>query len=223
MANYNLVNEMSLLSQLDALDDLIEDLKLHTLVQVLAMDGIKTVSDEEFENNRKTTQEIRNKVKASLDVLEDIKANSMDELTRFAKMRVDQAIGRTQFNIDKFDKIFPKVVRSSTPRDHTVLLPAILEQITVRSQKLQQHNQTYTQYILSSKMNPDFDIYKDNRVEDLISHMRSQVTALESILCGISEDQKEMVKPVFELINYSKDTIEKYEKYRKEHESNDQK
>ena len=217
MANYNLADEMSLLSQLDALDDLIEDLKLHTLVQVLAMDGIKTVSDEDFENNRKTTQEIRNKIKALLDVLEDVKANSMDELSPLGKMRVDQAIRRSQFNVDKFDKIFPRVIRSSTPRDHTVLLPAILEQIMVRSQKLQQHNQTYMQYLLSSKMNPKFDICRDEKVRDLISRMKAQATALENIVCGLSESQKEGLQPLFELINYSKDTVEKYEKYRMEH------
>lgn len=55
MVNYNLTDEMSLLSQLDELDDLIEDLKLHTLLQVMSMDGVKTVSDEEFENNRNAT------------------------------------------------------------------------------------------------------------------------------------------------------------------------
>ena len=67
MANYNLADEMRLLSHLDDLDDLIEDLKLHTLVQVMAMDGVKTVSDEEFENNRNVTQGIRDKIKALLD------------------------------------------------------------------------------------------------------------------------------------------------------------
>lgn len=217
MTNYNLADEMSLLSQLDALDDLIEDLKLHTLVQVLAMDGIKTVSDEDFENNRKTTQEIRNKIKASLDILEDIKANSMDGLSPLGKMRIDQAIRRSQFNIDKFDKISPRIVRSNPQEDFGVLLPAMLEQIMVRSQKLQQHNQTYTQYILSSKMNPKFDMYQDEKVKDLISRMKAQVTALENIICGLSESQKEGLQPLFELINYSKDTVEKYEKYRMEH------
>lgn len=85
MVNYNLTDEMSLLSQLDELDDLIEDLKLHTLLQVMSMDGVKTVSDEEFENNRNATQGIRDKIKALLDVLEDVKANSMDELSPLGK------------------------------------------------------------------------------------------------------------------------------------------
>lgn len=85
MANYNLADEMRLLSHLDDLDDLIEDLKLHTLVQVMAMDGVKTVSDEEFENNRNVTQGIRDKIKALLDVLKDVKANSMDELSPLGK------------------------------------------------------------------------------------------------------------------------------------------
>lgn len=217
MVNYNLTDEMSLLSQLDELDDLIEDLKLHTPLQVMSMDGVKTVSDEEFENNRNATQGIRDKIKALLDVLEDVKANSMDELSPLGKMRVDQSIRRSQFNIDQFDEVSPRIVRSNPQGDFGVLLPAMLEQIMVRSRKLQQHNQTYMQYLLSSKMNPKFDICKDEKVKDLISRMKAQITALENIICGLSEGQKEGLQPLFELINYSKDTVEKYEKYRMEH------
>lgn len=117
MVNYNLTDEMSLLSQLDELDDLIEDLKLHTLLQVMSMDGVKTVSDEEFENNRNATQGIRDKIKALLDVLEDVKANSMDELSPLGKMRVDQSIRRSQFNIDQFDEVSPRIVRSNPQGD----------------------------------------------------------------------------------------------------------
>lgn len=66
-------------------------------------------------------------------------------------------------------------------------------------------------------MNPKFDICRDEKVKDLISRMKAQVTALENIVCGLSEKQKEGLQPLFELINYSKDTVEEYEKYRMEH------